>query len=379
MSVGASEVEIEMAALRSRSRELFMIEFSEASPEFELTEPPKTVVPHCWRWEDYYPLLLRSAEVVDPHQAFRRSFMLCNPGLYPKPFMTQTLDGACSLYNPGETAPVHRHTPSASRFGLEGIGGFSTVEGEKCTFGRGDLVLTPPGTWHDFGNDGDEQIVFIDVVNDPLCMALGGSFYDLDYTEIDPASNSNEPVAKVLQSVREPFDHSQKLYAAAGAVPRFVTHRRGSIGDSSPMFVYRYEDTRETLERLRDYAGSLYDGIIVEYVNPVNGEPAMPTMAFSLQLLRPDEHTAAHRHTTSSVYCVVEGAGATQVEDQRIEWRRNDVFVVPGWAWHEHINQTNDAVLFSVSDEPVFRKLGLHREQGRGPSGDLVDVLGGSP
>ena len=40
--------------LRKDARKLFMIEFSEASPEFELTEPPKTVVPHCWRWEDFH-------------------------------------------------------------------------------------------------------------------------------------------------------------------------------------------------------------------------------------------------------------------------------------------------------------------------------------
>ena len=278
MTADIHEVSAELEALHRDSRELFMIEFSQAAPEFELTEPPKTVVPYCWRWADYYPMLLRSAEIVDPYQAFRRSFMLCNPGLYPKPFMTQTLDGACSLYNPGERAPVHRHTPSASRFGLEGTGGFSTVEGEKCSFARGDLVLTPPGTWHDFGNDGDEQIVFIDVVNDPLCMALGGSFYDLNYTEIDVSSNSNTPVPRQLQSVREPLDHSQRLYAGSGTVPKFVTHRRGNIGDSSPMFVYRYAETRETLERLRDYEGSPYDGIILEYVNPVNGEPAMPTM-----------------------------------------------------------------------------------------------------
>ena len=374
MNPQIDDVSSQIAALRSDSRELFMIEFSEAAPEFELTEPPKTVVPHCWCWDDYYPLLLRSAEIVDPQQAFRRSFMLCNPGLYPKPFTTQTLDSACSLYNPGETAPVHRHTPSASRFGLEGTGGFSTVEGEKCSFGRGDLVLTPPGTWHDFGNDGDGQIVFLDVVNDPLCMALGGSFYDLDYAEVDDSSNSKTPVPRQLQSVREPLDHSQRLYAAAGAVPKVVTHRRGNIGDSSPMFVYRYDETRETLGRLRHYEGSPYDGIILGYVNPVNGEPAMPTMEFALQLLRPDEHTASHRHTAGTLYCVVEGAGTTRVGEADIKWRRNDIFVVPGWEWHEHINQSDDTVLFSVSDEPVFRKLGLHREQGRDASGDLVEI-----
>ena len=310
MNPQIDDVSSQIAALRSDSRELFMIEFSEAAPEFELTEPA----------QDGGPPLLVLGRLLPPVAALGRDrgsaagisgahCMLCNPGLYPKPFTTQTLDSACSLYNPGETAPVHRHTPSASRFGLEGTGGFSTVEGEKCSFGRGDLVLTPPGTWHDFGNDGDGQIVFLDVVNDPLCMALGGSFYDLDYAEVDDSSNSKTPVPRQLQSVREPLDHSQRLYAAAGAVPKFVTHRRGNIGDSSPMFVYRYDETRETLGRLRHYEGSPYDGIILGYVNPVNGEPAMPTMEFALQLLRPDEHTASHRHTAGTLYCVVEEPG----------------------------------------------------------------------
>ena len=376
MNASADEVRTEIKALRKDSRELFLLEFSEVSSFFEITEPAKTALAHCWQWADYYPMLQRAAEIVDPHEAFRRSFMLSNPGLFPKPFTTPTLDGACSLYNPGETAPVHRHTPSASRFGLEGVGGFSIVEGEKCTFGRGDLVLTTTGTWHDFGNDGDKEVVFMDMVNDPLCLALGGSFYDFDYTEVDPLSNSSEPVSKLVQSVREPLNHSQNLYAGGGIVPRFVSHERGSNPKASPMFLYRYEQTRETLERLHDYQGSEYDGIIIEYVNPVNGEPAMPTMSFYMQLLRAGEHTAAHRHTAATVYCVVEGAGATQADDTRIEWNRNDIFVVPGWEWHEHINQeTQDAVLFSVSDEAVFKKLGLHREQGRTADGDIVEIV----
>jgi gentisate 1,2-dioxygenase len=160
--------------------------------------------------------------------------------------MTPTLDGACSLYNPRETAPVHRHTPSASRLGLEGVGGFSTVQGEKCTLGRGDLVLTPNGTWHDFGNESDEQIVFIDVVNDPLCLALGGTFYELGYSEIDSGSNSDEPIPKRLQSIREPLDYSQNLYATGGMVPKFAPQVRARDRDASPMFVYRYDETRAT-------------------------------------------------------------------------------------------------------------------------------------
>ena len=68
------------------------------------------------------------------------------------------------------------------------------------------------------------------------------------------------------------------------------------------------------------------------------------------------------------------GSRDNRVGEADIKWRRNDIFVVPGWEWHEHINQSDDTVLFSVSDEPVFRKLGLHREQGRDASGDLVEI-----
>jgi gentisate 1,2-dioxygenase len=363
-------------ALRADAHTQYLIEFAQARPVFELPEPPKTATAHIWRWSDYYPMLQRAAGLLDVDQTFRRSFMFSNPGLFPKPFMTPTLDGACSLYNPGETAPVHRHTPSASRFGLEGGGGFSIVEGEKCTLGRGDLVLTPNGTWHDFGNDGDREIVFIDVVNDPLSLALGATFYELGYTETDSVTKA--PVKKRTQTVRMPKGNSERLFASPGVVPKFVPHERGRNADASPMFVYRYDEIRTNLEKIRDYDGSPYDGIIVEYVNPVTGAPAMPTMSFHLQLLRPRERTQVHRHTASTVYCVVEGSGTTVVGDRELAWSRNDVFVVPGWSWHAHINDgAGDAVLYSVSDEAAMRKLGFFREQARDASGDDVDLVFG--
>ena len=375
MTTVANDTRDNVETLRKDSDELYLLEFAAQRPVFELAEPRQTAIPHVWAWDDYYPLLLRAANVVDPDEAFRRSFMFSNPGLHPKPFMTPTLDGACSLYNPRETAPVHRHTPSASRFGLEGVGGFSTVQGEKCTLGRGDLVLTPNGTWHDFGNESDEQIVFIDVVNDPLCLALGGTFYELGYSEIDPGSNSDEPVTKRLQSIREPHDYSQNLYASGGMVPKFAPQVRARDRDASPMFVYRYDETRATLEGLRDYDASPYDGVIMEYINPINGEPAMPTMSFHMQLVRDGERTRSHRHTSSTVYCVVEGTGETEVGDSTLAWCRNDVFVVPGWAWHAHnVDAGEDAVLYSVSDEATLRKLGLYREQGRADDGDVVEL-----
>ena len=245
----------------------------------------------------------------------------------------------------------------------------------NARWGRGDLVLTPNGTWHDFGNESDAEIVFIDVVNDPLCLALGGTFYELGYTEIDPGSNSDEPVSKRLQTIREPLEYSQNLYATGGMVPKFAAPERARDRSASPMFVYRYDDTRSTLEGLRDYDASPYDGVIMEYVNPVNGEPAMPTMSFHMQLLRKGERSKSHRHTSSTVYCVVEGAGETEVGNTTLAWRRNDVFVVPGWEWHAHTAAANeDTVLFSVSDEATLRKLGLYREQARSEDGDIIEL-----
>ena len=88
------------------------------------------------------------------------------------------------------------------------------------------------------------------------------------------------------------------------------------------MFVYRWKDAQAALERLKDYEGSPYDGIIFEYIDPVTGGSVMPTMSFRCQLLLPGKNTLAHRKTASTVYCVLEGEGYTEVEGQRFEWKR---------------------------------------------------------
>jgi gentisate 1,2-dioxygenase len=245
-----------------------------------------------------------AAKTVPIEECERRALVFANPGLDGKPYITNTLFAAYSLYNPGERAPVHRHTPSASRFVLEGDGGFTVVEGEKLRMSRGDLILTPTGTWHDHGNDGREAVIWVDVLNVPLVESLNATRFEFDYTERDAQSNTGEPIPKTLQTVREPDDHSQRLYGTGGIKPLFVSHRRGPT-EHSPMFVYRWENTRAALEKLSSYEGSPYDGIIFEYVDPTTGGCVMPTMSFRCQMLRRCEHTLAHRKTASHVYCVL--------------------------------------------------------------------------
>jgi gentisate 1,2-dioxygenase len=90
----------------------------------------------------------------------------------------------------------------------------------------------------------------------------------------------------------------------------------------------------------------------------------MPTIACYVQVLKPGQHLASHRHTSSTVYHVIEGQGATIVDGERLSWDNKDIFTVPSWAHHEHINEsaTQPAYLFSFTDEPVYKALRLYRE-----------------
>ena len=111
--------------------------------------------------------------------------------------------------------------------------------------------------------------------------------------------------------------------------------------------------------------GSPYDGVVLEYVDPETGGPALPSLACWAQMLRPGEKTKSHRHTSSAVYHVIRGNGRTVVGDTVLEWGPKDCFAIPNWAWHEHRNlsETSDAALFSVNDVPLIRFLGLYREE----------------
>lgn len=358
----------ERRELGRQARALHLQEYWIAQPDFQSVEPRRTAAPHLWRWAQVGPLLDKSSAVIgvgaNSAEAERRALVLSNPGLGGKPDITTTLYADLQLVKPGETAPAHRHTTTASRFILRGAAGFTTVQGEKCSMGRGDLIINPPWLWHDFGNEGSEDAIWLDVLDVPLANALNAVFYDYDFWK-------EEEDDKHIQRVRKPADYSSRLYGTGGLRPTFVG---APTTPYSRQLVYRWEDVRARLQRVRDYAGSPYDGIIFEYVNPETGSSLGPTMDFSIQLLRAGEPTQNHRHTSSTVYCVAEGRGYTEVDRQRLDWRENDVFVVPSWLWHAHASSGGEAVLYSVSDAPAISRLGLYREEARTETGDTVRV-----
>lgn len=353
-----------------------LVDFAIVQEQLEIPEPRPQAVPHLWKWAEVKPWLAQAYEGVSLEEVHRRTLAFRNPGLNGRPFAATSPFMSISMYFPGDEAGVHRHMASASRFLLEGEGGFTTVGGEKCVLERGDLVITPNGQWHDHGNDGQEPIVWVNVLDIPMTEFFNSVMTEWDYWETDPSSNSGEPIKKKMQTISAPPGHSRRLFGSGGIVPRFGPERRGE-GAHSPMFLYKWEDTAATLRALRDEAGSPYDGILVEYTDPVTGASVVPTLSFNAQLLRPGEETRTHRHTASAIYCVLEGEGYTEVDGKRLDWAENDLFVVPGWSWHHHVNTKagKDAVLYTVTDRPAQEKLGFYREQARQADGEVAEVV----
>ena len=335
--------------------------------------------PYHWCWQEIGPYLDRIGEIaraavkrgdVSPIEfADRQQFLLVNPGLGGRLQVASTIRCAVSIYNPGDVAPVHMHTPNASRTILSENGGYTTIEGERCVAGRGDLILTPNGTWHDHGNDGATPVVWADILDFPLLEFLDCSWIDEEFPgEREGNARAQKPVHAGM--------YSERVYGRGGMLPGFVSHRRGIGHETSPVFHYRGSDIRAALDGLRGEAGDPYEGITLRFVNPATGASVFPTLDYGAQLLRPGEATGWKRETANAFYIVLDGEGTTELAGGRFEWQTNDLFVVPNFLWRRHINRgPRDAVLYLCSDRPLFEKIGQYRAQGRTPEGRVVQLV----
>jgi gentisate 1,2-dioxygenase len=255
-----------------------------------------------------------------------------------------SLFAGLQLIMPGEIARSHRHTAAALRFIVEGEGAYTAVDGEKTIMSEGDFVITPSWTWHDHGNESDGPMVWLDGLDMPLVNFLNAGF-------MEPYPEETQPVAR-------PSGDSLARYGQ-GLMPDGYEHK----GISSPIFNYPYERTRAALETLRrsdEWDAS--HGLKLRYVNPVNGDYAMPTIGCFMQLLPKGFTGTPYRSTDGTIFACVEGRGRTHVNGQSLEWGPRDIFVLPSWHSYSH-EPSEDAVLFSFSDRPVQEKLGLWREQ----------------
>ncbi|MCC7346129.1 MAG: cupin domain-containing protein [Variibacter sp.] len=307
---------------------------------------PKPVTKAClWSYDKIRPLMLRAGELTPVERAERRVLMLCDPGR-GNGAMQATGSIFCGLQMllPGEKAPAHRHTPSAARIVVEGEGAYTIVNGEKCVMAHGDLILTPGGTWHDHGHDGNGPVIWLDALDLPVFRFLEGTYGE----EAELQAPANRP------------DSSQVEYAQSGLIP---SRGYGNPYPRYPLMRYPWGRTEEGLRTLAAYTPR-GEPVEMHYVNPTSGLPVLPTIGFTAMMLRAGDAAHPPIRSASAVFHVVKGRGVSTVNGQRFDWKQGDTFSSPVFARIDH-DAAEDAFLIRIHDAPLQHKLGYYEERPR--------------
>ncbi|MFQ5745140.1 MAG: gentisate 1,2-dioxygenase [Acidobacteriota bacterium] len=315
----------------------------EAFHDLITPEPSTPCVPFLWAYDRVRPYLMESGQLISAEEAERRVLILENPALRGHSSVTHTLYAGLQLVLPREVAPCHRHSQSALRLIIEGSGAHTSVDGERIFMEKGDFIITGAWSWHDHANESSEPVVWLDGLDIPLVKFFDASF-------IERYSDETHP------ELRPPGDNSARYGVNMKPVGYEAEGRR------SPLFSYPYARSREALERMRRLEEwDPHHGLKMEFINPADGGPAMPTISTFIQLFPKSFSTEPYRSTDSAVYTVIEGSGETVIGGAHFSWKPRDVFVVPSWYPHHH-HADEESVLFSYSDRVVQQKLGLWRE-----------------
>jgi gentisate 1,2-dioxygenase len=250
------------------------------------------------------------------------------------------------LLLPGETAPSHKHTPSAARIIVEGEGAYTIVEGEKCPMERGDVILTPSGQRHDHGHDGTKPVIWLDALDLPLFVYLEGSY----------------AVEGKLQAPANRPDSSQVEYSEAGLLP---VRPLGAPQPLYPQMRYPWKRTRDALDRMAAHAAP-GEAVELAFVNPETGGSCLPTLGFTAMLLRPGETSRPPLRSASAVFHAVEGEGRSVVNDQTFVWKAGDTFSTSVFSVLTHtVTGKEPARLIRIDDAPLQKKLSFYEERPR--------------
>ncbi|URM93820.1 cupin domain-containing protein [Actinomadura madurae] len=314
--------------------------------------PRSKAVPHRWQWDALLPMAGRAGELVPVGRGGeRRAIALANPGLDGRPFATPTLWAAIQYLNPGEDAPVHRHTQNAFRFVVEGEGVWTVVNGDPVAMRRGDFLPQAGWQWHGHHNVTDRPMAWIDGLDIPFQYLAESTFFEPGPDEIE----SREAPER---------SRSERLWGHPGLRP--LTHL--SPGPSTPLLAYRWECTDRALAdqlalEAEGHRATVEPGhAAVRYTNPTTGGDVMPTLRAEFHRLTPGTETAATREVGSSVYQVFDGTGQVTVGEHGWTVERGDLFVVPSWQ-PLTLAAEQGLDLFRFSDTPIFERLHQHRVQ----------------
>ncbi|VUC22933.1 unnamed protein product [Clonostachys rosea] len=289
--------------------------------------PRSPQIPTVWSYADTKSLLVSAAELVDPRLAERRAVLFINPGRNEAPFTLDTLLAAHQLILPGEKAVCHRHTPFAVRFLIEGEQGYTAISGKKMYMEPGDLIITPVWNWHDHGNEGTKNVIWMDGLNIPLFAPN-----PVDFTE-----HYGEEFGKDTQE-------------SAVFPDEEVRDMKFSWVDMKARLLAEGED----------YAS-------LEYKLP-SGASVSKTIGAYMERINPGSASTRRKETTNHIFQVHQGYGTTTVtspdgsKTRVLEWGPGDNFAIPSWTEFVNCAKGDEpAYLFYYTDRPMLESLGLWR------------------
>lgn len=303
--------------------------------------PTRQTTATHWPYETIKPLLLQAGDLTPIEKAERRVLVLANPGHgLEKMQASPAIYLGMQLLLPGEWAPSHRHTPNAVRMVVEGEGAWTTVDGEKCMMSRGDLILTPTGLWHEHGHDGQEPVVWLDVLDLPLVYYMEASYH----------INGDRQ--------KQIVGRGDRAYARGGVLPTPVFQRTNK---RYPMLRYSWVDVKAALESLAADRPDL-EAIQVTYVNPETGEDAENILGFYALMLRPGQTLSLPARSPAQVFHQIEGSVEVTVQSQVFALAQADTCCAPGYtAVRLRNGSTEQAAFVFIADEaPLHRKLGVY-------------------
>jgi gentisate 1,2-dioxygenase len=290
--------------------------------------------------------LMRAGDLISAEQAERRVLILENPGLAGQSAIVPSLYAGLQLILPSEIAPCHRHTQCALRFVMEGNGAYTTVDGEKAIMRPFDLVLTSGMQWHDHGNPTSEPMIWLDGLDIPMVRLFDASFAEKLEERVHPET--------------APAGDTLARYGANMRPMRGTTADRRPV--EQPLFHYPFAAWRKSLMDLAANAEiDPHLGHALEFINPGNGGPVMPTISAHVRMIPTGFETAPRRSTDGAVFVVVEGAGTALVNGEPLRLHERDVVAIPSWN-QVQFSASQDLILFAFSDKASQQKLNLYKE-----------------
>jgi gentisate 1,2-dioxygenase len=191
----------------------------------------------------------------------------------------------------------------------------------------GDLIITPSFQWHDHGNEGTKNVIWMDGLNIPFFKLCPIDFTDVYEEEFGKATHESKVV---------------------------------SDEEASEM-KFPWRKTQAQLD------ASIDDHAIFKYELP-GGKSVSTIIAASAEKIAGGTCTIMRQDTANRIYQVHSGSGKliaiSPRRDQTYElfWGKNDAFVVPSWhSFVIYADEGEPLYLFTFSDKAMQDNLGLYR------------------